>query len=97
MSRELEPVDPIRDEDDVRSIINLVPGYVSTYMRVIPEEVLQKDAEELEKLADVSESERKMRIAFWIEYERAQRTGTVMQMSNVFKGLCGQGHFARIL
>jgi hypothetical protein len=87
MSRDLEKVNPIKDESDARSIVNLVPTSMSTRIKAIPETFFDLGEDELEKLAKITEPERKLRIAFWLEYERAQRTGTVMAMTNVFKGL----------
>jgi hypothetical protein len=94
---DLEPINPLKDESNPTAVINLVPGVMAKGLKAIPEYVFDLSLEDLEAKATPTEALRKIRIAFWLEYERAHRCGTLVNMTNVYKGICSQSYFFKIL
>ena len=95
MDVENQVADPIKDEQDAFSVINMVPSYVAAGIRAIPDELFDLSIEDIEKKGEVDSSIKKLRIAFWIEYERAARTQTQIQMNNVTSGIVHNKFFAK--
>lgn len=87
------PVNPLKDESNPTSVINLVPTVVAARIKAIPDDVFDLEFDELAELAKAGENERKMRVAFWLEYERAIRTASPILVANVYKGVCNQSNF----
>jgi hypothetical protein len=84
------------DKENPRHVLNLVPEAVRNAMERIPAEFLAMDEDELEARAPRQKwtlVDRRLRTAFWIEYARAQDTGSNMQISNVFNGTCSRNYF----
>lgn len=94
---DLEPVNPLKDESNATSVINLVPTAMATRLKAIPEYVFDMEMKELEEKANVGQVERKIRVAFWLEYERAHRNGTPVRMASVYQGTCSMGYFFKNL
>ncbi|WP_212751094.1 hypothetical protein, partial [Escherichia coli] len=64
----------------------------------IPEEIYDMPFEQIEKKCNPDIDLRRMRVAFWQEYDRAHRTGTAFALTNVFRGLMtGQGFHKHII
>jgi hypothetical protein len=95
LSTELEPVNPIKDKSEPRSIINITPGNFSRAVELIPDEFFELSERELRHNGDCGEIEEKVRIAFWREYDQAQVAKRNIHVTNVHKGTCSQQHFYR--
>ena len=89
----------VNDISNPRSIINLVPDTVREAILRVPDEYLAMTSEELEgefKAAGYSPNitDKRMRIAFWLEYDRSQSaTAKRMNMGYVYGGLCSRQYF----
>ncbi len=88
------------DSSNPRSLVNITSSVFSKKLKAIPSSLTELDLSELKekclsmKGSKNDENELEMiRTAFWIEYNRAQRTGTNITMSNIFGGLMGQKAF----
>ena len=88
----------IRDESNSRSIINLVSGVFRSAVESIPDRYFDLSTEELRDLVDPSESEDRLRLAFWTEYDSAQKQDRPMRVSRVYSRICSkQNFYTRIL
>lgn len=86
---------PIKDKDNARSIINIVPTYVSRQIAVIPDAIFEMDEDELRKAARATLVEEQLRISFWREYNSAQDNQKKINISNVYGPVCSQSHFVK--
>jgi hypothetical protein len=77
------------NSDDAKSVFSLLPEAAQNYVKDIPEGVWNLSLGELVREAKPSLELRKLRIAFWLEYERAVRTEMPMNMTSICKGLMG--------
>src|SRR4051794_12800675 len=85
----------MRDKENPRSLINLLPTNVARALEVIPEDMLLQNEEELRKLVNPDVLEERLRIAFWSEYDAAQRQQRKMRIASVYGGLCSSTYFAK--
>lgn len=86
-----------KDFDNPKSLVNLLPSYVSNAVQAIPDEFFLLGEEELTKVARVTPTDNLLRVSFWEEYRRATRTSTKMVMSNVYGGLCTKRWFDQVV
>lgn len=84
-----------KDKEDPRSLINITPASISNRLEMISDDFLDMGEKELKKLFTPSEIEERLRVSFWMEYDRAQTTGKQMNISNVYQGICSQTWFLR--
>lgn len=102
---DLRVINPVADEDDEsrdmilgvdnpKSVFNLVPGQLQRYMKVIPQDVWMMTPDEMEAEEKVRPMDAQLRVAFWLEYERAHRTNSQMRMTDIYKGICSRTLFA---
>ncbi len=85
----------IRDKDNQRSIVNLLPTWIASYILAIPEEIFSTPLSKLIERFEHTETDSLLRHAFWLEYERAMKTDTKMTISNIFGGVCDKNYFNR--
>lgn len=90
-------VNPLKDEKNPRSVINICPSSVANAIRYIPDSVFSLGPDELKRAAKCGEVEERLRIAFWLEYDRAQSSGKNINISNVYGGICTQHAFLRTI
>jgi hypothetical protein len=86
------------DESSPRALINIVPTFVQNAMRAIPKDLLNMDLDELANVKAVKDRFEKLemlRTAFWLEYNRAQKSQSMMNMSAVFASICMSGDFRK--
>lgn len=83
----------IKDKDDPKSLVNMLPSVMAEKIMAIPDEVFLYEEDVLRGLAHVQLSEETMRIAFWEEYKRAERTSSKMNMNNVYAGFVTKKYF----
>ncbi len=75
-----------------------LPFPIEEKLKSIPKELLDLPFEEIEKKCGHNIDLRRMRVSFWIEYDRAYRTQTAFSLANVFKGIMtGQGFQKHII
>lgn len=85
-----------KDVDSYRNtLMDITPSIVATKIAVIPDEVMLLTEEKLEHHARVEDTERRLRAAFQIEYDRATRTNTKMEMMSVYKGIVTISYFQK--
>lgn len=88
------------DQSDPRSVINLVSDRTRAAMlhvvRTYPH-YLNKSEHELLKLLKPSEIDDKVRLLFWIEYNRAQDSNTKMVMSHTYSKVMSRDCFFDLL
>lgn len=83
----------IKDKDDPKSVVNLCPSVVAEKIMAIPDDIFLLGEEDLKKAANAQPSEESLRVAFWEEYKRAERTGSRMNMTNVYAGFVTKRYF----
>lgn len=85
----------ITSETDPKSVVNLLPAVVSSYIKAIPEEVWLTDEDELAEKGRCSEYDYLLRHAFWLEYDRAIRAGQKMNPISIYGGIVSKFVFFR--
>lgn len=85
------------NKDNPRSLYNIVPDYLKLELDKIPQELLELSEHELEKKLKrkdrLSPTIDRLRIAFWMEYDRAQLNWQKMRMSSVHSAVCSKQHW----
>ena len=93
----------IIDTTDPRSVINLVPDSVKRAIQNTPEWYLDQDAYDLRRMFKAHDgyvptfTDNRLRIAFWQEYESAQRRQKTMLTKNIWGGVCSDTYFEKFL
>ena len=89
----------IKDKNNPKSLVNMLPSWLGQLIQAIPEQVLQMNEDELErKIGNISATTYRLRISFWEEYSRAIRMNKkTMNMSNIYGGLSDGASFQRDL
>ena len=89
------------DTTNPRSLVNLVPDIVKQCIDGIPQEYFGLDVTEYEKeIAPgpmLTQTDRRLRLAFWLEYERAQNRGIEMNMKRVIDSACSHDFFYKAI
>lgn len=92
----------VLDWDNPRSVINLVPHEIQNYIAKIPGELLLLDESQLRQRSKaqystnsgrLNETDHRLRISFWVEYNAAQANRRNMRMNNVYGGVCSRQLF----
>lgn len=78
---------------DPKSVVNLLPMVVSSYIKAIPEEVWLMDEDEIAMKGRCSEYDSLLRHAFWLEYDRAIRSGQKMNPISIYGGIVSKYSF----
>jgi hypothetical protein len=86
--------DSARDRDNPRALINIVPTVAANALRAIPDELFDLSLPELKAKIGEDDIIDMLRTSWWIEYNRAQKTNTMFNLSNVFSGLTWGSKFA---
>lgn len=84
------------DKDNKQSLYGMMPPSIQARMDRLPGDIIEKSEQELVKMMpkeDVTEKLSAVRASFWIEYERATKSMTKMNISNVYRTVCGQMTF----
>ena len=85
--------DLIKDKNNPKSLVSMCPSNMAERIAAIPDNVFSMDDKEIEKAAHVTEADKQMRAAFFIEYERAVRNGDKISPANVYKGIVTASYF----
>jgi hypothetical protein len=87
----------IIDSDEEKSVYNLVPASIQKALDSIPPAVWEMSFSDLSRKAKPSVELKKLRLSFWLEYERAVRNGNDINFNNVSKGIMNPKHFMETL
>jgi hypothetical protein len=87
----------IVDENDSQSVYNLVPASIQKALDNIPEAVWDLPFAELSRKSKPTVELKKLRLSFWLEYERAVRNGNDINFQNVAKGIMNPKGFMSTL
>lgn len=88
----------LTDRSDPRALVNLVPPKLAELIETLPKEYLDMNDRELTAhfkkwKVDITPLENRLRIAFWNEYDNAQKNKKPMVISNVYGGVCSKSYF----
>ena len=95
MSKEVALTNPLRDRDNPRSVINIVPSSISNALSYIPDSIFEMSVAELKKIVEPGVEAERLRVAFWKEYDQAQISKKNMNISNIYQGTCTQNWFLK--
>lgn len=87
-------------QDDERALINLVSDSIREAILNIAQnhsEFLELSERRLQSILQPSDTDDKLRICFWREYNRAQDLGTGMKMSNIYSPVMSKENFLKLL
>lgn len=98
MKRDADKIEiDIKDESNPDSLINKLPSMIANILRVIPDEVLCLGDEGLERTGKISEVDKRLRHSFWLEYNYAIKAQRVINITNVYSGICHRDNWQRII
>lgn len=83
----------VTEESNPKSLVNLLPASISSYLKMVPEEVWLETEDELYKKGKCSEYDDLLRHAFWLEYDRAIRSNNKMNPVSIFGGIVSRATF----
>lgn len=86
----------IFDEENPHSLINLVPDKIRPILYRVKDNLVKSyttDEGELRFLVKPSESDDRLRLSFWDEYNRATRFDKKMSMARILHGVCSVERF----
>lgn len=88
----------IADLENPRSLINIVPQDVKNHILALPEAYFDFTEEDLDKaFPNPTPVTQQLRRMFWIEYDRAVEQRTMMNMSNIYPGVCSREGFNKCI
>lgn len=85
--------DLIPTSELVRSITTYAKGKLKWKLETLPATYLTQSAEELEKSQKLTDTDKKLRIAFHDELARASRDSDNIVIANICKGICHSNSF----
>jgi hypothetical protein len=89
------PINPLKDPDNPRSVINITPHSISHNLQYIPDSTFEMSERDLRKIVEPTLECERIRVAFWREYDKACEAKKNMNLSNVYSGICTQSWFLR--
>lgn len=98
----LDPLDStavaVKDEDNPRSIVNIVSDRLKASILRVPDEYLNQDPDDLLRMLKKSgyrpsATDNRLRLSFWREYERAQDLQAQIVISNVHGNFISRQYF----
>ncbi len=85
------------DRSNPRSVVNLMPRHVAECMELAAKnrpELFQMDERQLRRKLSPTPTDNRMRLAFWLEYDRAQAAQTRhMNMARIYEGVSSREFF----
>lgn len=85
----------IYDKENPYSIIEMVPEWFVRRVEGCSKELLGMEEQELREKLKPTQLQNKLRMAFWVEYDMACRTGRKMDIRRVYAGLCSKENFVK--
>jgi hypothetical protein len=89
--------DPFKGADNPISLVNMCTSHIANAIKAIPDDILLMNEKELQKQVNPTDVDRKLRAAFCLEYERAIRTNTKVECSNIFRGIVTSPYFYKYI
>lgn len=71
------------------------PSPILDSLKLVPSELLDLSFDEIEKKANPGVDLRRLRVSFWLEYDRAARTNTAFSLSNIYRGIMTPAMFKK--
>lgn len=90
----------LKEADNPRSLVNLLPAAVSEAVLSVPDDLLELELDQLEKQMSwgrFHQIDKRLRVSFWAEYDRAIQDGNKMHIHNVYQGVCSRMQFYRVI
>ena len=88
----------IADLENPRSLVNIVPPDMKDAILALPTSYIEMSEDDLKKMfPDPSALIEQLRRMFWIEFDRAVEQRTMMNMSNIYPGICSREGFNKLL
>lgn len=84
------------DRANDRSLVNLVPRTVAAHLeqaQASRPDLFNLDEKALKRAVSPSPTDNRLRLAFWMEYDRAQSTQKSMNITQVYSGICSRQYF----
>ena len=94
---ELGPDYVVFDHNNPRSLINMVPESLKKVMNSLDDKHRYLTETNLRKFADADARLAQLRIAFWIEYNSAQKVERKMSILNVYRGIASQDFWENVI
>lgn len=88
-------VDDVKDKNNPRSLVNILPTSIAVQVRTIPQEYLDMPIKDLQRLVTPDPLLDRLRMSFWLEYNFAQASERNMNIGNITSGLMTQQQFSR--
>jgi hypothetical protein len=92
-----------KDFSNPRSLINILPSAAANALQAIPKDLFEMSLGEVKKIAQKNLDDCEeftldlLKTAFWLEYNRAQRTSTAMRLFNISNGVMSPSRFAKVI
>lgn len=86
------------NRDNPRALINLVSSRVAEHIAAIPKTLFEMSVEELRAKSTFRKDDENielLRTAWWLEYNRCQKTQTKFVLANVYGGITHLSHFMK--
>lgn len=83
----------ILDETNPFSLINLVTDDLVPFFKAIPHKYWTTPEHKLFKILEPDETDSRLRLTFWDEYNQSQVKRTRINISNVVRGVCSRDYF----
>ena len=94
---ELGPDYVIFDSSNPRSLINLVPEAMQKVMEGLDDKQRYLTEVQLRNYANADTTLAQLRIAFWFEYNNAQKAERVMNIKNVYRGVTSHDYWHEVI
>lgn len=99
ITNELLPLDGVdidyKNQDNARSIVNLVPSWLSEKIKVIPDEILAMSENELIEKGKITSTERRLKTAWWFEFTKSLHRQLLMKVNEAVTGVMPLDHFKK--
>ncbi|MBX3017992.1 MAG: hypothetical protein KF767_08890 [Bdellovibrionaceae bacterium] len=95
--QDLQPELDLTDASNRHSLVNMLPGKMAEALQSIPLEVLSYTETELKRVGNIGLTEERLREAFWLEYNFASLGGRIMNLPNIYNGVCRKEYWWKII
>lgn len=84
-----------KDRNNPYSLVSKMPSVIAERFLVIPNEILELSDSELKTKAKIDLELERLRVSFWTEFDRSDRTETPMNVNNIVSGVCAPTYFTK--
>lgn len=96
----MSDIAPIKDLENPRSVASIVTPTLQKLILDLDESYFGHDELEYEKeIAQwhITQTDKRLRMSFWLEYDRAQANQVRMEMKRIWSGACSEDCFYRLI